>query len=306
MAGAVCASLDIEGLPEHASALLATSQATDVAGAPVEQRFEAYGCDYEFFAAAPDEPACRPGTEGAIGLVQAHARAHAGEPDGVESYVPPADEPHVFALADFDGKADFEVEAGVRVEDLRAFQFTEDADGTTLRTDLGSGTEPLTVHGRVDLRDAADLSGRAPGRRRGDLRLDPLPATFSYVQTGPGADQQKADPMRIVVDSPTDVAPTASAELRDVSSDGPDCGASATTCADLTIDRIPAHMEAVLDRTFGPIEGRERESSTKLTVDLDPHAARRPHAPHRRARRRAGVPSDVPSPAAPRCSPTWP
>lgn len=287
VAGAVCASLLIDGLPEFASAVLTT--ATSAGGGDVEQRFEAYGCDFEFFAAVP---ACRAGTLGEVGVIQAGVRAHAGQPDGVESYVPPADQPNVFALADVDDVANFEVQAGLRVEDLRAVQFRSHADGTEVRTDLGNGLEPLTVHGRADLRDASSiLEEQFLLDLRADLVLDPLPQTFSFVQSGPGANQ--TDPMHITVDSSSDVAMFARGEIRHVSSDGPDCGASATICAELDVDAIPAHLEADIARTFGPIVGRERESSTELHLDMDPHALGDPK-PNIEVHAAAGVPADTP------------
>lgn len=285
VAGAVCADLFIDGLPEFASALFAMDADS------IEQHFEAYGCDYEFFPTAPDTTGCRTGTDGSIGLIQATARAHAGQPDGVATYVPPAGTPHVFAQADLDDLANFELDAGLRIEDLRAVTFVQDPDGTVLTTDVGSGLEPLTVRGRADLRDADTvLDDEFLLDLRADLELNPLPQTFSFVQTGPGANQ--ADPMHIDVDSSDDVAMTASAEIRHVSSDGPDCGASGTLCAELVVDAIPAHIDADLIRTFGAIVGRERESSTELHIDLDPHASGDPK-PRIDVHAAAGAPADV-------------
>ncbi|MGH9137350.1 MAG: OmpL47-type beta-barrel domain-containing protein [Acidimicrobiales bacterium] len=289
VAGAVCADLLIDGLPNFASALLSTATTPGATDAELEQRFEAYGCDFEFFGATRE---CRAGTEGSIGVIQATARAHAGQPGGVATFVAPADAPHVFAQADLDDLANFEVEAGLRIEDLRAVTFVQDPDGTEFTANVGDGTEPLTVHGRADLRDADTvLEDDFLLDLRADLELDPLPDSFSFVQTGPGANQTA--PMHIDIDSSDDVAMTASAEIRHVSSDGPDCGASATLCAEMVVDAIPAHIDADLIRTFGAVVGRERESSSELHIDLDPHAAGDPK-PRIDVHAAAGVPADVP------------
>lgn len=283
---AVCAQVVVDGLPEFASVLQATTTDPDEGDAVVDQAVEFAACDLDVATLE-----CRPGTEGEIGSIDVDARIHAGDPDGVDPYVPPADTPHVVALLDLDDLANFEASASVRVEGLRGMGFRQDPEGIEAHTDLGDGVEPLLVHAVADLRDTDDLVDDAlRARIDADLSVTPLPEQFTLSQTGPGENQE--DPVHVVVDTSSVVDLAAAVEIRELGA-GPDCGDTGTVCAAVEVDDIPEHVELTLDRVIGDLDGTSRETFTSVDVDLD-HANGTAGSPDVRVNAALGLPVDTP------------
>ncbi|WP_436794815.1 OmpL47-type beta-barrel domain-containing protein [Actinospongicola halichondriae] len=283
--GAVCAQVVIDGLPEFASVLQATTTDPSDDDAVIDQSVQFAACDLDVATLE-----CRPGTEGEIGSIDVDARIHAGDPDGVDPYVAPADTPHIVALLDVDDLANLEAVTSVRLEELRGVGFAQDPEGLHARTDLGNGTEPLLVHAVADLRDTTDLVDDAlRARVDADLSVTPLPSTFEFSQTGPGASQD--EPVVITVESSEVVDFAASAEIREVGS-GPDCGDTGTYCAGLEILDIPENVQATLTRTFGDIDGTSRDATTTVDLDLD-HADGTPGSPDVHVDAAIGLPVDT-------------
>ncbi|MBA2280243.1 MAG: hypothetical protein H0W25_03275 [Acidimicrobiia bacterium] len=264
--GAVCASVLVDGLPDYASIIAGTITDPDgtTAGddAVVAQEASFRACDYDVVAGA-----CVAGTEGSIGVIDVDVRAHAGSPDGIPAYAPPADSPHLYAQADIDSLADFEIEAGIRIEDLQEVSFSQGPDGIDAAVQLGQGQESLTVHGYADLRDMTSVVPEAlRAEAVVDVVLDPLPERTTFRQTGPGENQ--TDPVVIDVDVTEAALLTVDAEVRENGTpDDAECGARGTYCAGLVVDRLPQTFDATITREFGAVASNERDVQTRMVIE---------------------------------------
>ena len=263
--GAVCANVLVDQLPEHASVLAETvtqpGAAEDGGDAVVDQRVQAYACDFRFFTSED----CAPTTAGQIAEIKVGVRAHAGNTAENPTYQPPPVGPYAFARATIDDLSNFEVEAGLRVLQLRGVGFRQNTDGVAVETDLGNGVDPLTIHAYADLRELDELVPDAlKATILAELVVTPLPQTLSFSQTGPGKNQQ--DDTVIEFDASAEALVTAKAEIREAGA-GDECGDKGTVCADLRIDKLPEHLDATIHRTFSDIEGNERDSDTQIFVN---------------------------------------
>jgi hypothetical protein len=287
----VCANVSVDGLPDFASILADT--VTDPDGGPggtpavVARNLRVEGCDFDFYGTK----ACRPGTTGEVGVIDADVRVHAGEPSGVPAREGPADAPHVVALADVESLDDLELVAGVRLEKLRNFSFAQNPEGFDFTSDLGDGSEPLTVYAHADLRDLTQL---IPAALRaeiiGDIAITPLPRTFKLHQSGPGKNQ--SGPTELTVDASSRVHFLADAQIREVGS-GPECGDHGTACARLEIQDIPETVRATIGKRLGPLTGNTRDSDTAVDLALLPDDPAGPK-PNVFVDVAVGVPADVP------------
>lgn len=264
--GAICADVLVDKLPEFASILAETVSQTG--GAPggdavVEQRVQAKACDFQYFTTET----CKAGTAGEIGEIKVGVRAHAGSGAENPVYQPPAVGPHVFAQATIKDLSNFEVEAGLRVLQLRGLSFHQDPEGLQVDTDLGNGVDPLTIHGFADLRQTDNLvPDSLQASILADVAITPLPAQLSFKQSGPGKNQTK-DTV-ISFDASSNAIVTLGTEIREVGA-GDACGDRGTVCANLTIDSLPSHLDATIHRAYSAIEGNERDSETQIFVNQD-------------------------------------
>ena len=256
------------GCPQYASALLDT---VTLPGGGPDDVAALKGIDFEFHACNRDFTTtnlCRTATLGEIGSVDVDARVHAGDPSGVPGFLPPANSPHLVALADVESLDDLEVVASARVEKITALSFRQGPDGIDASTRLGDGVKPLKVYADADLSEMTELVPEAlRAHMIGEIDVTPLPLTFDYHQVGPGNNQ--SSPVTVTIDLAKRVNLVADAQIYERDA-GPNCGDHGTTCARLAIDNIPEHIVATIGKRLGPLTGNTRDSDTAVDLELTP------------------------------------
>ena len=216
---------------------------------------------------ATDATGCPSGTHGLVNTLDAFVRVQAGAPDGVPSYVPPPDDPHVFLLADFDSLSALEVEAGVYLEQLGDVFLSQRGSGLVGELNLGTGASDLVVHGFADLVGATGLPDGVPrGQATVDVVLSPLPAD---VRIDAASSPDGPVPLLLTIDGdPDDVVP--GIETLDVDAvvdarlEGPDeligaCGSPGTVCGEVSVADVPTHAVVTIER--------DKEARSDDTVD---------------------------------------
>ena len=274
--GAICADVEIDSLPDYASVLFATltdpgpdtdPEATDD-DEVLDTQVEFHACDRHFFAAVP---ACVGGTQSEIGVIDVDVRAHAGSTASVPAYVPPNDGPLLYAVGDLDDLANFELQAGLRVEELREIVFRKNTETMHANTDIGNGIKPLRVHVYLDTRDAASVLSNELLRAQAtaDITLTPLPQQIRFDQSGPG--QNQTQPVEIEVEASETSVLNVVAEVRQEGvAEGADCGVRGTYCAEINVDSLPNLITARIDRdASAPVNPVTNTRPTQNQIHVD-------------------------------------
>jgi hypothetical protein len=158
-----------------------------------------------------------------------------------------------------------------RVERIRGVSFATRPDGFDIASRIGDGALPLQTNVQMDqLPDTGD-------RLDATATVAPLPEEIDVkVFTGDKTDATK--PFKIVYDASKTVDVDAHAELREAGSTTAACGEPGTTCADLGIRHLPAHIDVSIGENgvVGPgattdvaINTTPRPSSPKPDVSVD-------------------------------------
>ena len=281
----VCADVHVDGLPAQVDVVadILTDPAEDDAVVDLATRASTCGLDL-----SAGDPTCSPGTDGTVtDRIEADLRIQtgdretdSGDPDHVPLYVPPAEGPQAFLLADVDslaeGSEDFEVRAGFRLTDVRDAVLSQRATGLDAEVALGNGAAPMVIHGFADIVGARGLPDGVPsGRGEADLVVAPLPPRLDLdADWGPDL----STPLRVEVDTtPTGASTGPAIDLTggfDVGLAGPDgavpgCGGPGTLCGDLAVTAIPGHGAAQITRTVTPEGGGDvQQVGYEAHVDL--------------------------------------
>jgi hypothetical protein len=151
-----------------------------------------------------------------------------------------------------------------RIERIRGMSFASRADGFDIASRVGDGALPLEANIDMDgLPETGDLL-------KARATVSPLPAEID-VNLFSGVKGDPENPFRVVYDASHTVDIDGHAELREAAAAAATCGDPGTTCADIGVRHLPAHIEVAMAESGEEGVG----ATTEVAIDSVP----RPGAP---------------------------
>ena len=296
--------MSVVGLPEYAAALLDTTIAARRRSRR-RRRLPAASASSSTPATATSPPptGAAPDTLGEIGSVDVDLRVHAGDPSGVPAYLPPADTPHVVALADVESLDDLELVASAHVDKIKVVHVPPGPGRHRRHHRAGDGIKPLKVYANADLSDL--MRELVPDALRahiiGEIDVTPLPL---HVRLPPGRARARTSARR-------PRSPSTSAKRVEPRCRRPDLRERLRAglrrprdhLRELEIDNIPEHVVATIGKRLGPLTGNTRDSDTGVDLELIP-TTNPTVKPNVRSRPPSGCPPTSRSSPKRPCSPT--